>query len=135
MNDIIYNFAVLALVSVAAADPGERQRRDSSPLFFELPADAALVLGGINTGFDCGELPFGYYADQANNCALYHVCLPYIENDIYVTRQFTFLCGEGTVFDQERLVFDFPENSISCNEATNYRRANEYFGRPVNFLE
>ncbi|XP_042857023.1 U-scoloptoxin(01)-Cw1a-like [Penaeus japonicus] len=126
---------VLALLGMAAAVPGLRQRRDSFPFLFELPSNASLILGGIQTGFECGDLPYGYYADTSNNCAIYHVCLPYVDNDLYVTRHFSFLCGEGTMFDQERLVCDFPENSVACQESTTFRRVNEYFGRPVNFLE
>nr|XP_027229924.1 uncharacterized protein LOC113821610 [Penaeus vannamei] len=99
---------VAVLVGVAAALPGLRLRRDSSPLRFELPSNASLVLGRINTGFDCAELPYGYYADTSNDCALFHVCLPYIDNNVYITRHFSFMCGEGTMFDQERLVCAFP---------------------------
>merc|ERR1712042_59222 len=120
---------VCVLFGVAAALPGLRQRRDSSSLFFELPSNASLVLGGIQTGFDCGDLPYGYYADEANNCAIYHVCLPYIDNDLLVTRHFSFMCGEGTVFDQERLVCDFPESALPCSESGLFRKSNEYFGR------
>merc|ERR1711931_380917 len=78
-------------------------------LQFQLPSNASLVLGGITTGFECGDLPYGYYADEANSCAIFHVCLPYIENDVYVPRHFSFMCGPGTVFDQQRLLCDFPE--------------------------
>merc|ERR1712142_811477 len=126
----------LALLGVAAAIPGIRERRDSVPLLFELPSNATLILGGIQFGFDCGDLPYGYYADEANNCAIYHVCLPYIEDDLYVTRHFSFMCGVGTVFDQERLVCDFPESALPCSESGLFRKSNEYFGREdVNFLE
>ncbi|XP_042856566.1 U-scoloptoxin(01)-Cw1a-like [Penaeus japonicus] len=127
---------ICLFLGVSAAVPGLRQRRDSSSFYFELPADADLVLGGINTGFECGDLPYGYYADQANSCAVFHVCLPYIDNDLYITRHFSFMCGAGTMFDQERLVCDFPENSVPCDGAASFRRSNEYFGRVnVNFLE
>ncbi|XP_064120314.1 U-scoloptoxin(01)-Er1a-like [Macrobrachium nipponense] len=127
---------ILAVVGAASALRGLRQRRDSTPFFFELPSDATLLLGNVNTGFDCANLPYGYYADEANNCAVFHVCLPYIDNDIYVTRHFSFLCGEGTIFDQERLVCDFPNSALSCSQSSSFRRTNEYFGREnVNFLE
>nr|XP_027237845.1 uncharacterized protein LOC113828972 [Penaeus vannamei] len=121
---------VCVLLGVAAALPGLRQRRDSSALFYELPSNASLILGGIQTGFECGDLPYGYYADEANNCAVFHVCLPYIDNDLYITRHFSFMCGAGTMFDQERLVCDFPESALPCSEAAAFRRSNEYFGPP-----
>merc|ERR1712212_363397 len=126
----------LALLGVAAAIPGLRHRRDSLPFQFQLPSNASLVLGGITTGFECGDLPYGYYADEANSCAIFHVCLPYIDQDLYITRHFSFMCGEGTIFDQERLVCDFPESALPCSESAAFRMSNEYFGREdVNFLE
>ncbi|XP_068241296.1 U-scoloptoxin(01)-Cw1a-like [Palaemon carinicauda] len=127
---------VFAVVGIASALPGLRQRRDSTPFLFELPSDASLLLGNVNTGFDCANLPYGYYADEANSCAVFHVCLPYIDNDLFVTRHFSFLCGEGTIFDQERLICDFPSSALSCSQSSSFRRSNEYFGREnVNFLE
>ena len=99
-----YDFSTgltLALaVAMVVALPNARQRRDSFPGLFELPSNASLILGGINTGFDCVNLPYGYYADEANNCAIFHVCLPYIDHDTYITRMFSFMCGQGSVFDQ-----------------------------------
>ena len=114
--------------------PNLRQRRDSNALYLELPSNASLILGGIQTGFDCTDLPYGYYADDTNNCAIFHVCLPYINHDEYITRHFSFFCGEGTIFDQERLVCDFPETALPCSEAATFRKSNEYFGREDAFF-
>ncbi|XP_064120312.1 U-scoloptoxin(01)-Cw1a-like [Macrobrachium nipponense] len=126
---------VCALVGVAVALKGLRQRRDSSSIFFDLPSNASLVLGGIQTGFSCDDLPYGYYADEANDCAVFHVCLPYIDHDLFVVRHFSFFCGAGTVFNQEKLVCDYPEFALPCSEAASYRSSNGYFGSEVNFLE
>ena len=120
-------------VGVCAALPG-RVRRDSSALFYELPSNASLVLGGIQYGFDCADLPYGYYADELNNCAIFHVCLPYIDHDVYVQRQFSFMCAAGTMFDQERLICDYPENAIPCSQSALFRTSNEYFGREDEFF-
>ncbi|KAK4299459.1 hypothetical protein Pmani_028245, partial [Petrolisthes manimaculis] len=68
----------VVLVSVA-------WRRDSTPNAFSLPSNASIVLGGVVTGFDCADLPYGYYADENNDCAVFHVCLPYIDHNQYVT--------------------------------------------------
>nr|XP_027225859.1 uncharacterized protein LOC113817937 [Penaeus vannamei] len=120
---------VALLLGAAAAVPGLRQRRDSNSLFFELPADADLILGGINTGFECGDLPYGYYADQANSCAVFHVCLPYIDNDLYITRHFSFLPVRRTPEGAKRGHFEE-------GTAPRTSESNEYFGREnVNFLE
>ncbi|XP_064120313.1 U-scoloptoxin(01)-Cw1a-like [Macrobrachium nipponense] len=130
-------FAIVSvLIGVAAALQGLRRRRDSSALYFDLPSNASLVLGGIQTGFSCADLPYGYYADEDNNCAVFHVCLPYIDHDLYIVRHFSFFCGAGTVFDQEKLVCSYPESAVPCSQAATYRRSNGYFGlEDVNFLE
>ncbi|XP_037787035.1 U-scoloptoxin(01)-Cw1a-like [Penaeus monodon] len=128
--------AVCALMGVAAALPGLRLRRDSSPDLFEVPSNASLVLGGINTGFDCADLPYGYYADEANNCAIFHVCLPYIDHNVYISRHFSFMCAPGSIFDQERLACTRPEFARPCAGGEGYRSSNGYFGRSdINFLE
>ncbi|KAG7155094.1 hypothetical protein Hamer_G015702 [Homarus americanus] len=76
----------ILLVGVASCLPGLRRRRDSSPDFFELLSNASLILGSITSGFGCSDLPYGYYADEANNCAIFHVCLPYIDFGQIITR-------------------------------------------------
>ncbi|XP_068241304.1 U-scoloptoxin(01)-Cw1a-like [Palaemon carinicauda] len=127
---------VAAAVAAASVVPGIRHRRDSFPDLFELPSNASLILGNIVTGFSCANLPYGYYADTANGCLIFHICLPYINFGDVITRQFSFFCGEGTMFDQERLICDFPENALPCEQAAQYTYVNEYFGRTDrNFLE
>merc|ERR1712061_884646 len=118
-------FAVVLAAACVAALPG-RVRRDSSALFYELPSNASLVLGGIQYGFDYADLPYGYYADELNACAIFHVCLPNIDHDVYVQRQFSFMCAAGTMFDQERL--------IPCSQSALFRTSNEYFGREQDFF-
>ncbi|XP_037787444.1 uncharacterized protein LOC119583004 [Penaeus monodon] len=125
-----------ALMGVVVALPGLRLRRDSSPDLFEVPSNTSLVLGGINTGFDCADLPYGYYADEANNCAIFHVCLPYIDHNVYISRHFSFMCAPGSIFDQERLACTRPEFARPCAGGEGYRSSNGYFGRSdINFLE
>ncbi|XP_027225868.2 U-scoloptoxin(01)-Cw1a-like [Penaeus vannamei] len=136
MKGIMRTFIVCALMSVVAALPGLRLRRDSSPDLFEVPSNTSLVLGSINTGFDCADLPYGYYADEANNCAIFHVCLPYIDHNVYISRHFSFMCAPGSIFDQERLACTRPEFARPCAGGEGYRTSNGYFGRSdINFLE
>ncbi|XP_050695159.1 U-scoloptoxin(01)-Cw1a-like [Eriocheir sinensis] len=139
MKILVYVLAAVVWVAASAALPTllhPRPRRDSTPTLYNLPSNASLILGDIRTGFDCANLPYGYYADEANNCTVFHVCLPYIIFDEIVTRQFSFFCGEGTVFDQQRLVCVHPRDSLPCSQAAAARTANEYFGRrDLNFLE
>lgn len=48
---------------------------------------------------------YGYYADVDNECQVFHVCHPYVDGDLLVKlRMFSFICGPGLVFDQEKLV-------------------------------
>ncbi|XP_042206416.1 U-scoloptoxin(01)-Cw1a-like [Homarus americanus] len=124
------------MAGCVAALPGLRRRRDSTSLFYELPSNASLILGDILAGFDCSDLAYGYYADEANNCAIFHVSLPYIDFGQIITRHFSFMCGEGTVFDQERFVCDFHQSALACSQSASFRKSNVYFGRVnANFLE
>lgn len=112
---------------------------DSSPSNYELPSNASVVNGGpIVTGFSCDGLKYGYYADIANGCRVFHVCYPYMDAEQFLrTRMWSFICGLGTVFNQEALVCDHPRNSIPCEESANFfETVNDYFGRTdVNFRE
>lgn len=48
---------------------------------------------------------YGFYADPENACQIFHVCYPYVDADLIVKlRMFSFICGPGLVFDQEKLV-------------------------------
>lgn len=53
----------------------------------------------------CDERVYGYYVDTENSCQVFHVCYPYVDVDLLIkVRMFSFICGEGLVFDQSRLV-------------------------------
>ena len=41
-----------------------------------LPSGASRLLGSISSSFNCVDRPYGYYADQDNNCRVFHVCNP-----------------------------------------------------------
>nr|XP_053654321.1 uncharacterized protein LOC128703618 [Cherax quadricarinatus] len=124
------NLALMVVLActAAAAAAVPRLRRDSTSLVLELPSNASLILGSVQTGFECADLPYGYYADEANNCAVFHVCLPLINFGEVQIRHFSFFCGEGTIFDQQRLVCALPQEAVPCSQAAAYRKSNEYFG-------
>merc|ERR1711872_560588 len=66
-----------------------------------LPSGASVLLGSISSQFSCVGLPYGYYADEDNSCRVFHVCNPLINaNEGVETYQYSFMCGEGTQFDQ-----------------------------------
>ncbi|RXG60482.1 hypothetical protein Avbf_06842 [Armadillidium vulgare] len=76
----------------------------------------------------CSGLQYGYYADPNNNCQIFHVCLPYTTDDgVDETRMWSFLCGEGTVFDQAQLLCNYPEYALPCGEAESLYNINDYF--------
>ena len=87
-------------------------KRDSQPNDYELASNASVILGSISLGFDCKNLPYGYYADPANDCRIFHVCYPIVTGNSVTTRMFSFFCGEGTVFDQVRKSSHFPKKLV-----------------------
>ncbi|XP_066978994.1 uncharacterized protein [Macrobrachium rosenbergii] len=121
--------AGLAVLGVASALP-RLVKRDSSPFAYELASNASVIVGPINTGFDCSGRQYGYYADQANNCQIFHICYPYEDPDgNFFTRMFSFFCGEGTIFDQSTLTCNFPQFALPCEAAAGLYNINDYFGR------
>ncbi|XP_076034948.1 uncharacterized protein LOC143021397 [Oratosquilla oratoria] len=129
-------FILALLVGVAAAQEFAPpiQRFDGiingqfEPL--NLPAGASLLLGSIDTSFACGDRPYGFYADQGNGCRVFHVCNPYLFEDGHIeTVQYSFMCGEGTIFDQSELACVEQFAAISCTESFFFYSRNEAFGR------
>ena len=87
---------------------------------FDLPAGADSILAEpLNTDFNCVDRPYGYYADVDNNCQLFHICLPIedAEGNVIDTNQWTFLCSNGTVFDQQTLSCNYETDAFPCEES------------------
>ncbi|XP_066986833.1 dr1-associated corepressor homolog [Macrobrachium rosenbergii] len=96
-----------------------------------LPSGASAIHGSISTSFSCADRPYGYYADEQNSCRVFHVCNPYLFSDGQVqTYQYSFMCGEGTIFDQNELTCKAEYEATPCQEAQNFYFRNEQFGRP-----
>merc|ERR1711872_353100 len=97
-----------------------------------LPSGASVLLGSISSQFSCVGLPYGYYADEDNSCRVFHVCNPLINaNEGVETYQYSFMCGDGTQFDQRQLTCVRPEEATPCQETRNFLYVNEQFGRPI----
>ncbi|XP_076035548.1 uncharacterized protein LOC143021740 [Oratosquilla oratoria] len=95
-----------------------------------LPAGASLIMGPIDTSFACADRPYGYYADEGNACRIFHVCNPYLFDDGRVeTVQYSFMCGEGSVFDQKELTCAEQFAATPCAESSFFYSRNEEFGR------
>ncbi|XP_069936718.1 pro-resilin-like [Cherax quadricarinatus] len=79
-----------------------------------------------DTGFSCDDQAVaGYYADTAPDasCQVFHIC-----QDRAVRRQKdSFLCPNGTIFNQQYLVCDWWFN-VDCSQAENFYSVNEQIG-------
>jgi len=94
-----------------------------------LPAGAELIIGQLKPGFTCDNKVYGYYADVANDCRVFHVCWPITdEHGATLNKEWTFICGNQTLFNQERLVCDRPENVV-CSQAESFYSVNNEFGK------
>ncbi|XP_068231354.1 putative uncharacterized protein DDB_G0286901 [Palaemon carinicauda] len=95
-----------------------------------LPSGATRLLGSISSSFSCTNRPYGYYADQDNACRVFHVCNPALFSDGKIeTYQYSFMCGEGTVFDQSEMTCKVEYDATPCQEAASFYFRNEQFGR------
>ncbi|XP_076315570.1 uncharacterized protein LOC143228138 [Tachypleus tridentatus] len=96
---------------------------------FELPDGAQLIVDSINTGFSCDGLGHGYYADVTNNCQIFHVCVPSVlDNGDQTIYQYSFFCGNQTVFNQLTLTCAFQEEAIPCANAPDFYFVNDNIG-------
>ncbi|CAN7988126.1 unnamed protein product, partial [Ixodes hexagonus] len=69
------------------------------------------------TDFRCSDHPFpGYFADVETDCQVYHNCLPDGRNS-------SFLCVNGTIFNQRNFVCDW-WYKFDCRKAPNFFHLN-----------
>ncbi|XP_035206697.1 U-scoloptoxin(01)-Er1a-like [Stegodyphus dumicola] len=110
------------LLSVAAVSAKSRSKREA----FDLPDGADLLVGNVRTSFSCPQTAEGYYADIENNCQIFHVCHTVVQEDGSAeTQQYSFLCGNQTVFNQLTFTCSMPEDSVPCPEAPNFFYLND----------
>jgi hypothetical protein len=97
--------------------------RDSLP--GEPGVDYPILAIVQETSFSCSGLIFGgYYADPEQECQAYHVCLRGPSDLFHVS----FLCPNGTLFNQRLFVCDWWFN-VDCGASTNlYAAAEGAFG-------
>ncbi|KAK8769344.1 hypothetical protein V5799_014194 [Amblyomma americanum] len=95
---------------------------------YELPDGVEFVVGGVQTTFQCER--GGYFADVSNNCQLFHICNEiYKEDGSVELQQYTFFCGNQTVFNQLSLTCAHPEESVPCSNAPDFFYINDNIGR------
>ena len=96
---------------------------------YEFPADAESYLDApLDTSFSCEGQEYGYYADVNNNCQVFHVCWPILSDlgDVVEYAQWSFICGNATIFDQSTLTCNYPQDSFPCEEAPSLYGAVEF---------
>jgi len=108
--------AAVCLTAVKAA-PQPQLASDS----YNFAAEAETLLQSpLDTGFTCEGRDYNYYADVANNCQVFHVCMPVPGEDgvtIVSYQQWSFICGNQTIFDQSTLTCNYPQDAFPCEEA------------------
>lgn len=120
-----YIFALVVLAVAVAAFP--RMKRQA-PYF--LPDGVELIVGPIQTSFKCDGLKLGYYADQANDCKVFHVCNPVTHPDgTQEIQHYSFFCGNQTVFNQLTLTCAHPEEAVDCARAKDFFYLNNNIGK------
>ncbi|GIY12239.1 chitin-binding type-2 domain-containing protein [Caerostris darwini] len=115
-------FILCALVCLVVVAAKSRSKRAA----FDLPDGADLLVGSVRTTFTCPQGAEGYYADTENSCQIFHVCHTVQQEDgTSETQQFSFLCGNQTVFNQLSFTCSMPEDAVPCNEAPNFFYLND----------
>ncbi|KAH7939102.1 uncharacterized protein LOC119403158 [Rhipicephalus sanguineus] len=134
MNSIV---AVLVLVlSSAAAVPVPDQEqgpvRGESPqsAYLGLPSGSDEIVSPIDISFSCAHRSLGYYADVGNECKIFHVCNPVLLSDGQVAMmQYSFVCPNGTLFDQQSLTCTAPPGTAPCVQAESFYYLNRHVGQ------
>merc|ERR1712088_287846 len=110
---------LVALLSLTEA--ARHKRQDDGPTQDPISAELGLVADSnsirenIVDEFTCDGRSYGYYADVANDCQLFHVCYPVQYPDGQEEMfKWSFICPNQTIFDQANLVCSFPLDAIPC---------------------
>ncbi|XP_064485367.1 U-scoloptoxin(01)-Er1a-like [Ornithodoros turicata] len=120
-------FIVLLVAAVATAAP--RAKRQA----YVLPDGVELLIGSVKTSFQCQNS--GYYADVDNNCQVFHICNLVAHADGKTElQQFSFVCGNQTVFNQLSFTCAFPDEAVPCQNAADFFYLNAKLGDPTAFF-
>ena len=79
----------------------------------------SLLIAPLVKSFSCEGRDYGYYADVANNCQVFHICWPKMNEleDIVGMNMWSFICGNQTVFDQATLTCNHVSAAFPCEES------------------
>jgi len=96
-----------ALGEAIPGEPGE-----DYPIYSEVP----------ETSFTCdGQVEGGYYADPEAECQAFHICAGGSAGSLI---KYSFLCPNGSLFNQEYFVCDWWFN-VDCSQAENFYSLND----------
>ncbi|XP_076069255.1 uncharacterized protein LOC143041318 [Oratosquilla oratoria] len=90
-------------------EPGE-----DYPIYYQVP----------QTSFSCEGRVSGYYADPKTRCQAFRVCN---NEGKGFSRELSFLCPNGTIFDQEHFTCSW-WNLVDCNVAESFYELNDKIG-------
>jgi hypothetical protein len=79
-----------------------------------------------NGNFSCYGRRYGYYADVARQCQLFHLCYPVKEpsNTDIAYQRFSFACSEQSQFDQQHLLCLEPSSVVTpCEQSSDHFEA------------
>ncbi|KAG7156868.1 uncharacterized protein LOC121853254 isoform X1 [Homarus americanus] len=102
------------IAALAALIPGGGVPGEDYPILASVP----------DTGFSCEQQEFpGYFADTADEagCQVFHICQ-------FDGRQDSFLCPNGTIFNQQYFVCDWWFN-VDCAASQQFRSLNAEIGK------
>ena len=116
----MYAKSIIVLCACAAYMAYAKPQDSVNDQSYQFAADAETFLyAPLSLSFSCEGREYGYYADVANACQVFHICWP-IEDEfgsVLETAQWSFICGNATVFDQQNLVCNHPEDAFPCDQA------------------
>jgi len=99
-----------AFNALGEAIPG--QPGEDYPIYSEVP----------ETSFSCdGQVDGGYYADPEAECQVFHICAGSVEATL---SRYSFLCPNGSLFNQEYFVCDWWFN-VDCSQAESLYSLND----------
>ena len=88
---------------------------DDYPIFAQVPPTLSFKCSGLTPG--------GYYADPETDCQAFHICVDHNRAQEELVK-YSFLCPNGTIFNQEYFICDWWFN-VDCAQAESYYSLNE----------
>ncbi|KAL1429426.1 hypothetical protein MTO96_002473 [Rhipicephalus appendiculatus] len=123
---------VCAVAAVPLPDQEQVPVHAESPqsAYLGLPSGSDGIVGPIDISFSCAHRNLGYYADVGNECKIFHVCNPVLLTDGQVAMmQYSFVCPNGTLFDQQTLTCTVPPGTAPCVQAESFYYLNRHVGQ------